>query len=86
MTAVAWRFIAFVRTTKLRAKPEAGKPQPLEWLDGDMPYSTAFGDHFYCREDGRAECAYVFLDGNGLPGRWAEGGEFVMANSASAPA
>ena len=60
------------------AKPEAGRPQPLEWLDGDMPYSTAFGDHFYCREDGRAECAYVFLDGNGLPGRWADGREFVI--------
>jgi tRNA U34 5-methylaminomethyl-2-thiouridine-forming methyltransferase MnmC len=59
-------------------KPEAGKPQPLEWLDGDMPYSTAFGDHFYCREDGRAECAYVFLDGNGLPERWRESGEFVI--------
>lgn len=43
-----------------------------------MPYSTAFGDHFYCREDGRAEAAYVFLDGNGLPGRWAEGGEFTI--------
>jgi len=43
-----------------------------------MPYSTAFGDHFYCREDGRAECAYVFLDGNGLPGRWAGGGDFVI--------
>ena len=43
-----------------------------------MPYSTAFGDHFYCREDGRAECAYVFLDGNDLPGRWVEGREFVI--------
>lgn len=43
-----------------------------------MPYSTAFGDHFYCREDGRAECAYVFLDGNGLPGRWGQGGKFVI--------
>ena len=43
-----------------------------------MPYSTAFGDHFYCREDGRAEAAYVFLDGNGLPARWSEGGEFTI--------
>jgi tRNA U34 5-methylaminomethyl-2-thiouridine-forming methyltransferase MnmC len=59
-------------------KPEAGQPQPLEWLDGDMPYSTAFGDHFYCREDGRAEAAYVFLDGNALPARWQAGGEFTI--------
>lgn len=64
--------------TESFAKPEAGKPQPLEWLDGDMPYSTAFGDHFYCREDGRAEAAYVFLDANGLPARWAAGGEFTI--------
>jgi tRNA U34 5-methylaminomethyl-2-thiouridine-forming methyltransferase MnmC len=48
----------------------------LEWIDGDMPYSTAFGDHFYCREDGRAECGHVFLAGNGLPERWTEGGLF----------
>jgi tRNA U34 5-methylaminomethyl-2-thiouridine-forming methyltransferase MnmC len=49
----------------------------LEWIDGDMPYSTAFGDHFYCREDGRAECGHVFLAGNGLPGRWGAN-EFVI--------
>lgn len=36
-----------------------------------MPWSTAFGDHFYCRTDGRLECAHVFLQGNGLPQRWA---------------
>jgi tRNA U34 5-methylaminomethyl-2-thiouridine-forming methyltransferase MnmC len=50
----------------------------LEWIDGDMPYSPAFGDHFYCREDGRAECGHVFLAGNGLPDRWAAGGTFVI--------
>jgi tRNA U34 5-methylaminomethyl-2-thiouridine-forming methyltransferase MnmC len=43
-----------------------------------MPYSTAFGDHFYCREDGRAECGHVFLAGNGLPERWAAGGAFTI--------
>ena len=45
----------------------AGASQPLEWRDGDMPYSTAFGDHFYCQTDGRLECGHVFLAGNGLP-------------------
>lgn len=50
----------------------------LEWIDGDMPYSPAFGDHFYCREDGRAECGHVFLAGNGLPDRWAAGGAFAI--------
>jgi tRNA U34 5-methylaminomethyl-2-thiouridine-forming methyltransferase MnmC len=62
-------------TSETTANPAS---QPLEWHDGDMPYSTAFGDHFYCREDGRAECAYVFVNGNGLPERWASGGEFVI--------
>jgi tRNA U34 5-methylaminomethyl-2-thiouridine-forming methyltransferase MnmC len=37
-----------------------------------MPYSAAFGDHFYCQTDGRLECGHVFLNGNGLPGRWQE--------------
>ncbi len=46
------------------------KNQPLEWRDGDMPYSPAFGDHFYCQTDGRLECGHVFLSGNGLPYRW----------------
>lgn len=43
-----------------------------------MPYSSEFGDHFYCRTDGRLECGHVFLDGNGLPGRWANGGGFTI--------
>ncbi|MBP1848612.1 tRNA (5-methylaminomethyl-2-thiouridine)(34)-methyltransferase MnmD [Rhizobium halophytocola] len=45
----------------------------LVWHEGDMPYSTAFGDHFYSQADGRLECAYVFLAGNGLPERWQAG-------------
>ncbi|OQP87625.1 5-methylaminomethyl-2-thiouridine methyltransferase [Rhizobium rhizosphaerae] len=45
--------------------------QTLDWFDGDMPYSREFGDHFYCRDDGRLECGHVFLAGNGLPERWA---------------
>lgn len=50
----------------------------LEWMEGDMPYSTAFGDHFYCRSDGRAECGHVFLAGNGLPDRWRGGEAFTI--------
>ncbi|WP_425468684.1 tRNA (5-methylaminomethyl-2-thiouridine)(34)-methyltransferase MnmD [Rhizobium straminoryzae] len=51
-------------------------PSPLQWREGDMPYSSQFGDHFYCQTDGRLECGYVFLDGNGLPERWGAGGMF----------
>ncbi|MFD1746056.1 tRNA (5-methylaminomethyl-2-thiouridine)(34)-methyltransferase MnmD [Rhizobium helianthi] len=48
----------------------------LEWREGDMPYSSQFGDHFYCQTDGRLECGHVFLNGNGLPERWQRAGAF----------
>ncbi|MBD9570112.1 tRNA (5-methylaminomethyl-2-thiouridine)(34)-methyltransferase MnmD [Ensifer sp. ENS08] len=50
--------------------------QNLDWHEGDMPYSREFGDHFYCRTDGRLECGHVFLSGNGLPDRWVGAGTF----------
>ncbi|KPF45501.1 tRNA (5-methylaminomethyl-2-thiouridine)(34)-methyltransferase MnmD [Rhizobium sp. AAP43] len=63
--------------THLDITPEAGQEQtPLTWQEGDMPYSTAFGDHFYCRTDGRLECGHVFLAGNGLPERWRDSAAF----------
>ncbi|ASY69908.1 putative peptidase [Sinorhizobium fredii CCBAU 83666] len=43
-----------------------------------MPYSVEFGDHFYCRTDGRLECGHVFLSGNRLPARWSTGGTFTI--------
>ena len=50
----------------------------LEWHD-DMPYSSTFGDHYYSKADGRAECAHVFLGGNDLPARWADKNTFTIA-------
>lgn len=50
----------------------------LEFRDGDMPFSKQFGDHFYCKSDGRAECEHVFLNGNGLPSRWKDTAEFCI--------
>ncbi|BCH58734.1 hypothetical protein RvVAR0630_13580 [Agrobacterium vitis] len=55
---------------------ETADTQPLSWQDGDMPYSTAFGDHFYCQTDGRLECGHVFLAGNELPQRWIDASSF----------
>ncbi|QCL94501.1 tRNA (5-methylaminomethyl-2-thiouridine)(34)-methyltransferase MnmD [Agrobacterium tumefaciens] len=52
--------------------PAGQAPTALDWRDGDMPYSLAFDDHFYCQTDGRLECGHVFLSGNGLPERWLE--------------
>ncbi len=43
-----------------------------------MPYSREFGDHFYCRTDGRLECGHVFLSGSGLPERWTGAGTFTI--------
>ena len=43
-----------------------------------MPYSEEFGDFYYSRADGRAECRHVFLGGNGLPGRFADRTRFVI--------
>ncbi|MGE7367941.1 tRNA (5-methylaminomethyl-2-thiouridine)(34)-methyltransferase MnmD [Neorhizobium sp. NPDC001467] len=56
-----------------------GRFQPLDWREGDMPYSPQFGDHFYCQTDGRLECGHVFLTGNGLPERWKDTQSFAIA-------
>lgn len=50
----------------------------LTWREGDMPYSEAFGDHFYCQTDGRLECGHVFLSGNHLPERWQGVAQFEI--------
>lgn len=59
-------------STQFPDHPSGNDDLALEWFDGDMPYSPRFGDHFYCRSDGRLECAHVFIAGNGLPERWRE--------------
>nr|WP_255561575.1 tRNA (5-methylaminomethyl-2-thiouridine)(34)-methyltransferase MnmD [Pseudohoeflea sp. DP4N28-3] len=50
-----------------------------------MPYSPQFGDHFYARADGRAECEHVFINGNDLPQRWGDpardGQRFTVAET-----
>ncbi len=57
---------------------EALPKDELEFHEGDMPFSKRFGDHFYCRSDGRAECAHVFLGGNQMPERWKNCDTFVI--------
>jgi tRNA U34 5-methylaminomethyl-2-thiouridine-forming methyltransferase MnmC len=52
---------------------------PLSWHAGDMPYSEEFGDFYYSKADGRAECRHVFLAANGLPERFADTQHFVIA-------
>lgn len=64
--------------THSNSTPATGNTPPLTWHDGDMPFSTAFGDHFYCQTDGRLECGHVFLAGNGLPERWQHAEDFTI--------
>lgn len=42
----------------------------LEWRDGTIPVSRQFDDPYFSIENGMAETAYVFLQGNGLPDRF----------------
>lgn len=72
------RIIGFTMTGTDPGKSPSPSRQNLEWHEGDMPYSTEFGDHFYCRTDGRLECGHVFLAGNGLPERWGSGGAMTI--------
>lgn len=44
----------------------------LSW-SGDVPVSEQYRDPYYSLENGLDETAYVFLDGNGLPGRFSPG-------------
>jgi tRNA U34 5-methylaminomethyl-2-thiouridine-forming methyltransferase MnmC len=44
----------------------------LSW-SGDVPVSDLYQDPYYSLEDGLGETRYVFLDGNGLPGRFRPG-------------
>lgn len=51
----------------------------LEWRDELTPVATAFDDPYYSRYDGRLEAGHVFINGNDLPERWAQGGDFTIA-------
>lgn len=42
----------------------------LDWRDGTIPVSRQFDDPYFSIENGMAETAYVFLQGNGLPDRF----------------
>ena len=44
----------------------------LDW-NGDVPVARRFDDPYFSLADGLAETRHVFLDGNGLPGRFAPG-------------
>lgn len=45
----------------------------VDWKDGVIPVSTRFDDPYFSLADGLAETRHVFLAGNGLPERLADG-------------
>ncbi|MBL3559829.1 tRNA (5-methylaminomethyl-2-thiouridine)(34)-methyltransferase MnmD [Rhodovulum sulfidophilum] len=45
----------------------------MDWREDGVPVSTRFDDPYFSIADGLAETRHVFLDGNGLPGRFAPG-------------
>ena len=49
----------------------------LEFRDG-VPWSARFDDLYFSAEGGFAETRHVFLEGNGLPRRFAAGGAFTV--------
>ena len=50
-----------------------GQRAEIDWQAGDVPVSTRFDDPYFSLENGLEETRYVFLEGNGLPGRFADG-------------
>ncbi|MHA6264697.1 tRNA (5-methylaminomethyl-2-thiouridine)(34)-methyltransferase MnmD [Arenibacterium sp. CAU 1754] len=45
----------------------------IEWRDGKVPVSRQFDDPYFSLENGLAETRHVFLAGNDLPARFADG-------------
>jgi tRNA U34 5-methylaminomethyl-2-thiouridine-forming methyltransferase MnmC len=52
---------------------DIGQSPALDWREGDVPVSTRFDDPYYAMHGGLSETRYVYLDGNGLPGRFRPG-------------
>ena len=45
-------------------------PARLAFTPDGTPFSEAYGDVYHSAEGGLAQARHVFLQGNGLPGRW----------------
>jgi tRNA 5-methylaminomethyl-2-thiouridine biosynthesis bifunctional protein len=52
-------------------------PARLEYREG-APYSDVYGDIYHPAEGGAGQAQYVFLEGCGLPGAWADRACFVI--------
>ncbi len=50
-----------------------GQTMRIRWTDGGVPISEAFDDPYFSASGGAGESAHVFLGGNDLPARFADG-------------
>lgn len=56
------------------------KHADIQWQQG-QPFSTEFDDIYFSRDGGLEETEYVFMQQNGLPGRWQGTESFVIAET-----
>jgi tRNA 5-methylaminomethyl-2-thiouridine biosynthesis bifunctional protein len=57
--------------------PKTIVPARLEFRDG-VPYSATYGDIYHSADGGAGQAQHVFLQGCGLPEKWAGRGSYVM--------
>ena len=53
-------------------------PARVDFSDAALPRSPDFDDGYHSPAGAFAQASYVFLNGNGLPGRWAGRTRFVV--------
>jgi tRNA 5-methylaminomethyl-2-thiouridine biosynthesis bifunctional protein len=53
----------------------------VTWSADATPESAAYGDVYFMRGKGRAECEHVFLQGNHLPNRWVQAPHFTIGET-----
>lgn len=53
-------------------------PARIEFDDQGVPHAPDFGDVYHARAGAMAQSRHVFLQGNGLPGRWQRQARFTV--------
>jgi len=56
-------------------------PAVAELGPGNVPYSACYGDIYHSAQGALAQATHVFLQGNGLPGRWAGRAAFTVCET-----
>ncbi len=56
-------------------------PAQASTTEDGTPYSEVFGDVYHSADDALGQTRHVFLEGNGLPGRWRERDQFVIVET-----